>query len=287
MRYVQAERRCRLVFCLLLLLACGCAPASGFPTWSPLPSISPTPSCSEAGNGGVALFVAEDDVWRVRVDGSSAERLTQGAILQQGEFARIPLWEAMHYSPPRVSPDGCWIACSNGTQLLVASVPAGTQRLVGPPYAGLYDWAPDSGAVAKATGTPPPERQAEIHIYDPWRDALETAVTPEGEAAKIGHLVWSPDSRDLAFSCCFEAVEPYTETGKSVGQVRRLDVGTQQVETVGQIELRVAAGSRLCWTDSGGLIASPSAPALGKLSAAHPRHTASLSSRPTAAVSSS
>ncbi len=65
--------------------------------------------------------------------------LTEGAILRQGEFVRSPLWEAMLCAPPRVSPDGCWIACSNGTQLLVAGAPAGTQRLVGPPYVGRYD----------------------------------------------------------------------------------------------------------------------------------------------------
>jgi hypothetical protein len=76
--------------------------------------------------------------------------------------------------------------------------------------------------------------------------------------------VWSPDGRCLAFSCCFEPVEPYTGTAKSIGHVQRLDVSTQQVERVGTIEIRVAGGSRLCWTESGEIIASPQRPSHGQ-----------------------
>jgi hypothetical protein len=59
-------------------------------------------------------------------------------------------------------------------------------------------------------------------------------------------------------------VEPYTGTAKSIGHVQRLDLSTQQVETVGTIEIRVAAGSRLCWTESGEIIASPQRPSHGQ-----------------------
>lgn len=294
MSHPRPLQRLFLVLSLLLVLACACTPASGgasptparpaavggLETGSPpaatltlpsstvaaTPTLRPTPAPSSPGSasGQVVLYVAQYDVWRVRVDGTAPERLTQGVFLEDGEFARIPLWEAMRYAPPRAAPDGRWLACSNGTQLLVASVPAGGQRVVGTSNVALYDWAPDSSALAFATLPPPWEPPAEIHIYDPQRDTLETPITLKGERNKIDHLVWSSDSRDLAFSCCFQAVEPYTETGRSVGQVRRLDVGTQQVETAGEIELRVAATSRLCWTEAGGLIASPQRPSPGQ-----------------------
>jgi WD40 repeat protein len=179
------------------------------------------------------------------------DRLSEGQVLNWG-MALGHEWVLIARSrPPQVSPDGRWIALSQtGYDLLLLDVATAAQQALSPPGALLVAWAPDSQSFAYT-----PERQSlahapsdgRIYVYDVQQQTGRYVLDDEAQSNLI-NLVWSPNGRFIAYSCCFEwGTEPGSSA--SMGQIRRLDVTTSQSEIVGETWSSVGGGSpALCWT---------------------------------------
>lgn len=257
-----------LVLYLGLAGSCSVAPPTEAVTGTPTPlarqpgltlaSPAPTASATAAANpiggtGRVLLFARNDDLWRARIDGSVEEQLTQDQALNwegSGDF-----WWGFLYRPAKVSPDGRWIAWSDGVSLLLLDLGARAQRAVRlREYPAGLDWAPDSHALAYLALR---ARECVMHTYDPHTDRDDCLLGAQEEPSDIKHLLWSPDSRALAFSCCFTPVK--TNDGPTImrGTVQRVDTASRQIERAGEIEMRAIGGGSLCWTSDSTVVSSP------------------------------
>lgn len=159
------------------------------------------------------------------------------------------------YRPPSVSPDGRWIVLSQtGFDLVLVDVVTHRQVEVPGPGSPVVAWSPDSrhfAYVPEAAGV------AELYVYDIQSGRTERLIALEegGDDAwmVIRDVVWSPDSRYIAFACCFTSIQS-DYRGDLVGEIWRLDVSSRQIEAVGVITTSVASNPRLCWAADGRLV---------------------------------
>jgi WD40 repeat protein len=197
------------------------------------------------------LFAFEDDLWRANVAGTQVERLTEGQVLNWGMAMDPDWWMEARSRPPQVSSDGRWIAVASSWQeIVVAAVGHQAEPQLVQPGASIIAWSPDSQFFAyvparkPGPGTPANGR---IYIYNVQSKTGRYLLEDEAQS-NIINLVWSPNGRFIAYSCCFEwGTEPGSSA--SMGQIRRLDVTTSQSEIVGETWSSVGGGSpALCWT---------------------------------------
>ncbi len=229
----------------------------------------PLPAQTAASNSALAglerrpiLFARDEDLWWAHLDGTGEEQLSQGGALRWRSAVE---WSwAAQYNSVQVSPDGRWVAWSDGWDLVVVDVASRLQASTDEPDRVVYlDWAPDSHAVAYATVSGSGSQDNDIYLYDPDHKTAEHLLSLKGEAAGIKHLLWSPDSRAIAFSCCSKRLQT-ADGEKDIATVRELNVASRRVEAAGEMEVYVASSSWLCWTAAGEIIASPQHPAPGQ-----------------------
>jgi len=196
------------------------------------------------------LFARDDDLYRANVAGDLVERLTENGALGWGMSRHEDdWWMAARWLPPRVSPDGNWIAFSpNGRRMYLAGVGDPTVRELPLTGSQFYAWSPDSRWLVYATQNDDVER-GQLNVYDLY-DERATPMLNE-IVPNIKGLAWSPDGRRLAFGCCFE--EEYSAAGDylgaSIGQLRVMDLVTGQIEIAGELRSTIAGGlERFCWT---------------------------------------
>ncbi|MCP5098195.1 MAG: hypothetical protein GY943_21815 [Chloroflexi bacterium] len=200
------------------------------------PSIETTP---EVVNDNYILFVRDDDLWLANVNGGNVERLTEGEILNwqmdEGDEWRL---EA-HSRPVQLSPNGQWVVLSStGNDLVLVNVNDQSLLKLPEPGAPIASWSPDSRHLAYASDS------AHLYMYDiENRTVVQLA---ENDIVSVINIVWSPNSRFIAFGCCFQR----TDEGVNVGQIRRVNILEKDMEVVGEMWSSVGGGSPpLCWTN--------------------------------------
>jgi len=161
---------------------------------------------------------------------------------------------ATMYRPPQVSPDGRWISLSRtGLDLVLVNVASHTQKKLPRPGAPIVAWSPDSCFFAYVPESTTDDN--DLYLYDVEAGRAERLLRlKSGEWGDIRNVVWSPDNRFIAFACCFES---QATTGDATGQIRRIEVATGQMDTVGEVKTSVASGSQLCWTVDGHVTVDP------------------------------
>ena len=198
-----------------------------------------TPTITVIGEGvneEFILFVREDDLWRVNINGSDIERLTEGELLNWnmgGDDWRV----AALSRPVQLSPNGKWIVFSpTGYDLILINVSSREVTNLPDPGAPIAVWSHDSQYLAYA---PDYER---LYIYDIENQTAMLLLG--GDIESVINMVWSPDNRYIAFGCCFQQ----SEDGVSIGEIRRVDVIDGGMEVVGELWSSVGGGSPpLCW----------------------------------------
>jgi dipeptidyl aminopeptidase/acylaminoacyl peptidase len=198
------------------------------------------------------LYARDDDLWRTDVYGTGEEQLSVGRALNWRQW--VTDWptdwlQAARYRPPRVSPDGRWIALSDGTQIVLVDVSRRLQVPLCKTYAPTVDWAPTGDTLVFADGSAPGSGWARLVLAHAASRQLEPLYEPPRDEGDIKRWAWSPDGRFVAFDCCLQEVEPYT--GASVARVQRIEVATRRVEDVGTLWVGVASSDDLCWSADG------------------------------------
>jgi WD40 repeat protein len=147
--------------------------------------------------------------------------------------------------PPQLSPDGQWIAVSSkGQEIILIDVDQQIETRLLEPGAPLVAWSPNSQHLAYTSD------YKSLSIYDVQEDKMIRFLENDG-VSDISNIVWAPDSRIIAFGCCFVWG---TTPGSSVntGQIRTFDVFTNQMTVVGETWISIGGGSpELCWTSDG------------------------------------
>lgn len=189
-------------------------------------------------SGSSVLFARDNDLWRADVNGENAEQLTGGGLLNWPIEEGGEWYLAQINHPIEVSPDGRRLTFSQvgQNQLLLIDV-TGLQEptVIG---RGTSDVAWSSASLYLAYGP------HSLQLYNVQTGTASTILT--GYGGGITNLVWSPDDRFLAFSCCFAATD---DTGTRGGEIQQVEIVTTQVETIGQTTDSVASRSpALCWT---------------------------------------
>ncbi len=156
--------------------------------------------------------------------------------------------------PVQVSPNGQWITFLPQYERVLFDVTTRTQVNIPGRGATIVDWSPDSRYMAYAVAQ---GNEDVLYIYDVQQaQTTELLTLPKLSDNDPGmtNIVWSPDGRFIGLGCCYEMpADVYTGTLK--GQIRRIEIATRQIETVGKIRSYVAASVPLCWTDRGQLTA--------------------------------
>jgi dipeptidyl aminopeptidase/acylaminoacyl peptidase len=184
-------------------------------------------------NSGAYLFFARDaDLWRARPDGSGIEQLTFGGL-----FQRDPNDDNLVFlHNPLVSPDGRFITFSNDFETLYLVDITGKQPVQ--PLSARSDevaWSPDSQQLAYL------DPQGTITVLDVATGVL-TALANQPRF-DVGNLVFAPDGRSLAYSCCF-----VWQDSTATGDIRVITLANGQEDTVGETWSSIGGGNPpLCW----------------------------------------
>lgn len=238
----------------IYLLTCIFGTACGIKTemnlTTPIPSTAtPTPTLIFE---PIILFAADDDLWRTDFYGNHVERLTDGGILNW-HMERGDDWLlAAKWRPPQVSPDGRWIAFSStGRNTVLIDVATGVHQQVSGPGAPIFTWSPDSRYFAYSPDSSLTPTSDDLYLYDVQNQQSQHLLQlDKDDGVGIVSIVWSPDSRFIAFGCCFT-----TDTGNDgtfTGKIQQLEITTGDVEAVGEIWSSIGGGSaELCWTVDG------------------------------------
>jgi len=187
-------------------------------------------------SGDYVLFARNDDLWRTDFQGTAVAPLTENKTLNW-QLNEGDEWRLVALArPPRVSPDGRWVAVPTREKVILIDVARQTQIELPGPSADLVAWSPDSNHLAYVTN------HAAVYVYD----LTNQAASPHRlvELSNINHLVWSPDNQQVAISCCFEGEEGEPHDG----QIKRIDTASGEMETAGELWLSLAGGSPpICW----------------------------------------
>lgn len=205
--------------------------------------------------GAVILYASDNDLWRADTAGKNRQRLTTEAILADWftRNAAGDYWWSGGFPPQvHVSPNGRWLAFTQtGRNLVLVDVtgaePPRFRELDG--WASIFTWAPDSQRLAYSIEPHflLKKSQSGIFIYDVADDSKRRLTDQHGN-----NLVWSPDGRFLAFSCCYRETGPGPYEGTRSGDVRQIDLATQIVSMVGETWIGVASGPPPnCWSADG------------------------------------
>ena len=203
------------------------------------------------GRSRFVFFARNNDLWRADLSGTNAQQLTEGEILNWEQGTDDERIEAARYRPPLVSPDGRWIVLSTtGLDLVLIDVQTRQSIPLPQPGAPVAAWSPDSQAFAYIPESNTPNR--DLDIYEIPRGQVNRLLSFEaGEGNNTRDIVWSPDSRWIAFACCFKSAQTDVYIGQLVGRIQQIEVSSRKVEAVGEITSSVASSSRLCWTAEG------------------------------------
>ncbi len=226
--------------------------------------LTPAPTPAAAPGADLALlYVHDGDLWRADVRGEHRQRLTTERPLRT---RYRDIWGTFSWShPTHISPDGRWLAQwgearARGTlQMLLVDLAGGVYGWLPGPISPEAAWSLDGRTLAWSPYPDAPGSPAgltEIFAYDTERGRVERLFQGDREEwRRLGHLVWSPDGRQIAFGCCYEEVFiDGTYQGRTVGEVHVLDVARRDVHDTGQpIESYVARSTSLCWTAAGGV----------------------------------
>jgi len=162
---------------------------------------------------------------------------------------------ASDFRPPRVSPNGRWIALSDGAQILLVDVNRHTQAPLCKSSAPKVDWAPTGDALVFADDGASGGGARLVLAHAAARQVELLYELPRGEG-DVRRWAWSPDGRFVAFDCCLQEVQPYTSTGISLARVQRIEVATRRVEDVATLTVRVATSDDVCWSADGRVLTS-------------------------------
>ena len=186
-------------------------------------------------SGATLFFTRDADLWRAQPDGSGLEQLTTG-----GFFVHDPLDDnIVFFRDPIVSPDGRFITFINdfGTLNLIdvtGAQPVQTLDATDDEIA----WAPHSHLMAYAY-------QSKLRLFHVTTGEVETLH--DSPIAGLGNMVFSPDGRFLAYSCCFTSTGE--DSGVSTGEIRVLKLLDGSETTVGETWSSIGGGTpTLCWT---------------------------------------
>lgn len=202
---------------------------------------SPTAVPSSA----VVLFARDDDLWRSDSSGNHVEQLTSGKTLKWGmDKGGDEEWRLVWPDrPAQVSPDGKWIAAGyTGITIPLIAVDQREEIRTIKPGALSVSWSPNSQYLAF---TPDYEQ---LYVYDVQKDTV-SQLLEDDEVSDISNIVWAPDSRHIAFGCCFKYEDP-NSTAEN-GQIKTVDIFTNHVADGGETWRSIGGGSpALCWTSS-------------------------------------
>ena len=197
----------------------------------------------------VVLFARDGDLWRTNLDGDGVERLTEGAPLVwrpgMGDW-----WVSYLSTPIQVSPDGRWITFLGAHARVLIDLATEAQGGMPMPddVSPVGDWSPDSRYFAYGTD--------ELYVHDVQTghttQLADPPIVDDGAGRGVREVVWSPDGQFIGFACCY-VIPTDVYTGTAVGQIRRLELATLAVESMGQIDSHVAMSNHLCWTEEGEL----------------------------------
>lgn len=215
-----------------------------------------TPNPSAIKTGAPILFLRDNDLWRADLNGQNEQRLTTGQLLADWGIDKLPAfdpWWAGGFPPHiHISPDGRWLAFTQTGRNLVLVDVTGAQsprfhKLEG--WAMIFTWSPDSQRLAYSIQPHflLDRDQSGIYVYDVVTGRSDRLLSQDG-----GNLVWSPDSRFLAFSCCFSETQPGPTEHTDEGEVRQVELTSRDVITVGETWIGVASGPpTICWSADG------------------------------------
>ena len=224
--------------------------------------LTPVPTPVGAPGADLALlYVHDGDLWRADVSGAHRQRLTTGQPLQT---RYRDIWGTFSWShPTHVSPDGRWLAQwmetpgRGGTpEMLLVDVVGGVYGWLPSPVSPNAAWSPDGRTLAWSPYPDAPGSSVgvvEVYGYDTERGWVERLF--QGDRKRwdsLSHLVWSPDGRQIAFTCCREEILVNGEYKlDALLKVHALDVARGDTRYLDRIESHLGSGMSLCWTAAG------------------------------------
>jgi hypothetical protein len=225
--------------------------------------LTPVPTPAAAPGADLALlYVHDGDLWRADVSGAHRQRLTTGQPLAQRDRGRGEGcdWGGFSWGcPTHISPNGRWIAqWAGGSGMLLVDVTGGAQGWLPGPVSSNVAWSPDGRTLAWSPDPDAPGSPAgvvELYAYDTERGWVERLFQGDRDRwDSLSHLVWSPDGRRIAFTCCLEVILVNGEyKGDALLDVHALDVARGDTRYLDRIESHLGSGTSLCWTVAGGV----------------------------------
>ncbi|HHX43681.1 MAG TPA: hypothetical protein GX714_06805, partial [Chloroflexi bacterium] len=194
--------------------------------------------------------------------GAHRQRLTTGQPLAQRDRGRGEGcdWGGFSWGcPTHISPNGRWIAqWAGGSGMLLVDVTGGAQGWLPGPVSSNVAWSPDGRTLAWSPDPDAPGSPAgvvELYAYDTERGWVERLFQGDRDRwDSLSHLVWSPDGRRIAFTCCLEVILVNGEyKGDALLDVHALDVARGDTRYLDRIESHLGSGTSLCWTVAGGV----------------------------------
>ncbi|HEY8312886.1 MAG TPA: S41 family peptidase [Candidatus Baltobacteraceae bacterium] len=200
---------------------------------------------SIASDGRTIVFERDFGIWKVDSRTGRASRVPivlQGAISEPG-VKHVAMTN--HYTDYRISPDGKKLAFIVHGRLFAVATPGGSAFEVthANEYARELTWAPDSNAVAFASGSGHEDR---LYTYDFVHDSRRELTTAP---ADVRYLTYDPAAKAGDERLAYE---------QSGAQLRILDVATKHVRTLASGNLPLTPGEpdrALVWSPDGRWIA--------------------------------